>query len=393
MNSFKIIFKKELTDFLRDKKTLIFTILLPVLVFPAIFKVMSITMENTTTEATKEINIAIDGNINSGLIPVLEQQESIFIKEFDNPYEALKNGDLQLILKIPDDFDRKVSLGETPLLEILIDDESQKSTIASSIVQQISTLYSQDLIKQKLSAQGIDPSILEPYKVEIKSGLNKDGSTNEFSTMILSMLPSLIIIFMISPTISMAADLGAGEKERNTFEPLLSTSVSRNSILFGKIASMFVVALVALVLSVSSYVFSMKNFMGNGQEFNISLTPQSIALMIIFAILVLIAVCAIEMALSIYARSEKEAGTYLSGILMPVFILGYLPMMMDAKSISFVMFNVPITNVVCVMKEFLVGIFNIQHILVTAGWNIVYIVLAILFVRYMFSREEVIFRA
>ncbi|MGL4773049.1 MAG: ABC transporter permease [Clostridium sp.] len=393
MSNFKFIFKKELTDFLRDKKTLIFTILLPILVFPAIFKVMSITMENTTTEATKEINIAIDGSKNTGLLPVLEQQGNIFIKDFDEPYQALKNGDLQLILKIPEDFDKKIAMGENPTMEILIDDESQKSTIASSIVQQISTAYSQELVKQKLSAQGIDPSILEPYKVEVKSGLSKDGSTNEFSTMILSMLPSLIIIFMISPTISMAADLGAGEKERNTFEPLLSTSVSRNAILFGKLASIFVVALVALILSVSSYVFSMKNFMGSGAEFNISLTPQSIALMIGFALLVLVAVCAIEMALSIYARSEKEAGTYLSGIIMPVFILGYLPMMMDAKSISFVMFNVPITNVVCVMKEFLVGIFDIQHILVTAGWNIVYIILAILFVRYMFSREEVIFRA
>lgn len=393
MNSFFIIFKKELKDFLRDKKTLIFTILLPVLVFPAIFKVMSLTMEDTTSSATKEINISIEGSTNSQLISVLEQQSNIFIKNYDDPYQALKDGKIQLILQIPNDFDKKVALGENPTLSILFDDESQKSMIASSVLQQISEAYSKDLIKQKLSAQGIDSKILEPYKVETKSGVSKDGESNEFTSMILNMLPSLIIIFMLSPTIAMAADLGAGEKERNTFEPLLSTSVNRNAILFGKIASIFVVALVALVLSVTSYVLSMNGFMASGENLNINLSIDSIVIIVLFAILVLIAVCALEISLSIYARSEKEAGSYLSGVIMPAFILAYLPMMMDAKSIGFVMFNVPITNVVCVMKEALVGIFNIQHLLITAGWNIFYIILAVIFVKYMFSREEVIFRS
>lgn len=109
-------------------------------------------------------------------------------------------------------------------------------------------------------------------------------------------------------------------------------------------------------------------------------------------ILYTITLAALQMAVSLYARSSKEAGTYLSGVMTPTMLLSYLPMMMDSKSIKFVFFNIPITNAACLMKKFMVGIFNIQHIGIVLGWYTLYVFATILFAKYMFSKEEVIFR-
>ena len=75
----------------------------------------------------------------------------------------------------------------------------------------------------------------------------------------MSMLPSLIAIFMISSTTGMASDLGAGEKERFTFEPLLSTSVNRSSIITGKIVALCTVAFISLLANIFVMTFSFKN--------------------------------------------------------------------------------------------------------------------------------------
>ena len=78
---------------------------------------------------------------------------------------------------------------------------------------------------------------------------------------------------------------------------------------------------------------------------------------------------------------------------MPMMILSFIPMFLDAKSINEVFFHIPIINSVCVIKEAMVGIFNTQHILFVLGWQIVYVIAAVVGAKIMFSREEVVFRS
>jgi len=91
-------------------------------------------------------------------------------------------------------------------------------------------------------------------------------------------------------------------------------------------------------------------------------------------------------------RSFKEAQTYLTPLTVIAFIPVYATYMLDGKNIDSYYFNIPLANVVCLMKEFLSGIFNIQHMMITFGWIFVYIIASVLLARYMFSREQVVFR-
>ncbi|AYE34381.1 ABC transporter permease [Clostridium septicum] len=394
MSNFFTVLKKELLDIFRDKKTLVFTLILPILLYPLMFKFMSSSIEKTQKDAEKEINIVIEGDSNSLMAKTLTSLENIKTHTVDSPTESLKKGDIQLIVKIPENFDKDMLEGKQSSIELLIDEESNKSMIASNMVNSIYDKYKDNIVQARLSENGIDPSILKPFEVEIKSGINVDNNeVNGMASMLLTMIPTLIVILMISSTVGMAADLGAGEKERFTFEPLLSTSAKRNSLLWGKIAALCTVSFISLSANLVVMILSMQKFMSFGStELSFNLDPITVIGILVICILLLITLCSMQISVSLYARSTKEANSYLVATTMPTMLLAFIPYMMDAKSINPVFFNIPITNSICLMKEFVVGIFDIKHIVIVLAWHIVYIVAAIIFAKFMFSREEVIFR-
>ena len=394
MSNFITVLKKELLDIVRDRKTLVFTLILPILIYPLMFKFMSSSMEKAQTDIEKEINIYIEGDTESLMAKTITALENVKTPEVESPTEALKNGDIQLIINIPENFDENIAAGKNDTIDLLIDEESNKSMIASSFVNDIYDNYKNTIVEQRLTANRIDPSILKPFEVNVKSGINADNeNVNGVASMLLTMIPTLIVILMVSSTVGMAADLGAGEKERFTFEPLLSTSAKRYSLLWGKVTALCTVSFIALIANLAAMVFSMQKFMSFGEgniEFN--LEPATILGMLVVGCLVLVTLSALQISVSIYARSTKEANSYLAAITMPTMILSFLPYMMDAKGINPAFFNIPITNAICLMKEFTVGIFDVKHIAIVIGWHLVYIVASIMFAKFMFSREEVIFR-
>lgn len=394
MSNFITVLKKELLDIVRDRKTLVFTLILPILIYPLMFKFMSSSMEQAQTDVQKEINIYIEGDTDSLMAKTITALENVKTPEVESPTEALKNGDIQLIINIPENFDENIAAGKNDTIDLLIDEESNKSMIASSFVNDIYDNYKNTIVEQRLTANGIDPSILKPFEVNVKSGINTDNDNiNGVASMLLTMIPTLIVILMVSSTVGMAADLGAGEKERFTFEPLLSTSAKRSSLLWGKITALCTVSFLALIANLAAMVFSMQKFMSFGEEsINFNLEPATILGMLVVGCLVLVTLSALQISVSIYARSTKEANSYLAAITMPTMILSFLPYMMDAKGINPAFFNIPITNAICLMKEFTVGIFDVKHIAIVIGWHLVYIVASIMFAKFMFSKEEVIFR-
>ncbi|MCI6189525.1 MAG: ABC transporter permease, partial [Clostridium sp.] len=334
MSNFFTILKKELIDIIRDRKTIAFTILLPILIYPVLFQVMSVTMKSSQEDAKKEINIVINGDKDSNLSKLLTSQENIKEKNYDNPKKALKDGDLQLIINIPSNVDEEIESGNSVDLEILIDDQSEKSTIAGSMVESLINDYSKSIVESRLSELNVDSKILNPINIETKSGINEDGTNNSNANTILGMIPALIVIMLLSPTMGLAADLGAGEKERGTFEPLLSTSVNRNSILWGKITTISIVSVLTLLLSMVSLLVSFKGFVnsvteGIGESINLNINIITILFIILFCIFIIIFMSTLQVVISISARSTKEANTYLSGLIIPIMILAFIPIYMD----------------------------------------------------------------
>ncbi len=389
MNSFWIIFKKELMDIFRDKKTLVFTILLPIILYPAMFKIIDSTMKDTTKSIEKNITIAYKGSESSSVYLMLKKLNNITIDNTGNSNEKLKKGKISLIIETPEDFDLKISNKTEATIKIIYDRDSNKSALASSLIKDNLDNYNKSIVYDRLNENGIDTNILTPFQVKEETLNNQDDNAIAFG--ILSILPTILIIFMISPTIGIAADLVAGEKERNTFEALLSTSVGRMSIFWGKLMAISSVAFITLIITLTSMIASMLYIFSI--EGKLSIPIVAFGVIGIVSLFVLISLSSIEISISMFARSMKEANTYLGGFIIPVMILTYIPFMMDSKNIGFLFFNIPIVNAVVVMKEAISGVFNPTHIAVVLSWHIVYVIATVFLAKFMFSKEEVVFRS
>ncbi|MDT8716769.1 ABC transporter permease [Clostridium sp. 19966] len=391
MNNFLVVLKKELIDIFRDKKTIIFSLLLPILIYPAMFGIMDYAMKDSQN-AIQKLSVGIVDSGKSQIENVLENSGKFKTETTGDLNKELKSGKISAIIQIPDNFDTDVSNEKSTNIKIIYDETSTNSMSASDSIKAFLNTYYNEIVNQRIEKRGLDKNIITPFTVDTVSNNSKaQNDDGGISTFILGFIPTMIIIFIFVPTMAVCADLGAGEKERQTLEPLLTTSASRSAIMWGKVAATSVVGFITLIVSLIAMFMSI-NFVFSGAAKAVHLNILSAILIAVFSLIILITIASIEIAISIYARSTKEANSYLGGLVIVVFILAYLPYMMDAKSIKFLYFNVPITNVVCVMKEFMVGMYNITHILVVAAWVLVYIAASVVFASAMFNREKIISR-
>lgn len=392
MSNLIVILKKELKDIFRDKKTIIFTLLLPIVIYPALFALMDFSIKDSAKKIEEGIKIGLVDKGNSEIAMKIKNDKRFIVSKSDNIDEELKKGNITAIIEIPDDFNSKVKEEKSSGIKIIYDEASNMSLISVERIKGYLEEYSKKIVDSRIEKRGLDKELINPFKIEAVTNNKDNKESNPIGTALANMLPTFILLFMFMPTMGVSADLGAGEKERGTLEPLLSTAVKRSSILWGKVSAIVVVAFIALMVTVSAMLVSLNVLFDNASK-SLSLNPISVLLILVFCILFLIALASVEMAVSIFSRSMKEANSYLTGLMVVSMIFIYIPMMMDSKSIKSAYFNVPITNIVCIIKEFTVGIYNVGHILVVLAWVVLYIAIAISFARYMFKREEVVFRA
>lgn len=391
MRGLGIVFKKELKDLFRDKKTVIVGIILPLLIFPIMFGFIGKSITSTTKKVDENLKIAIIDNSKSPLGNYLKAQKNMDVVASNDIKKDVQDGKVYIGIVIPDDFENKIRMEKTTELKLILDDSSQTSMLAMGKINALIDGYSKEIVKARLINKNIDVSILNPISIKQESAAKEAGGEGK---QLLSMLiPLFIIIYALSSAMPAAIDLGAGEKERGTLEPLLTTQASRMNLLFGKLFAITLMGLIGTVASMTGLGIAYKvtpNMFGG--KMSLVLPINAIILIGLCSLLVTMIFGAIELTVSIYARSFKEAQTYLTPLMIVGMVAVYGTMAIDIKDVSVRMFNIPITNIALIIKEFIGGIYNPLHMGITFGWTAAYILGSILFARYMFSREEVIFR-
>lgn len=389
-----LIFKKELADLFRDKKTMMTSLLVPLIIFPLMFYFMNSAMQNIVKK--EEYKIAVNDKSNSSIIEYLKAKEdlNISIMEKDEAEEKIKDGEYLVYINIPDKFEESLKDNKSVDVEVMYDNSSQTSNMAYSKVNQYIMELSKEIVAKNLNAKGIDLSILTPISVKENSIVEDEKGAG---MMIMSMIiPLFIVLYCVTGPMPAAIDLGAGEKERGTLEPLLTTKVGRMSILYGKLFAITIMGILTAVAAIIGLIISIKinpEMFGGGEgTVGVMLSTQSIIIIFIFTVLTSMIFGALQLAISIYARSFKEAQTYITPLTILAIIPTFLMYMVDVKNIDMIYFHIPIANVMAILKEVTLGIINIQHIIMVFGWSIVYIAISIFVTRHMFNKENVIFR-
>lgn len=396
MNSMSwLVFQKEIKDLFRDRKAFLSAVLLPIFLLPLIMYVFGSSLASNSNAVKEGLKIAIVGNQNSSIEKVLKQDKSIQIVKVEDTKEALKSEEIYLYLDIPDDLDSKIdSKDGSANLKIYYDNTSQKSQIALSTIEAIINQYSNQKVSQRLSALKVDNNLLNPIKIEpVGVGIENQDEAHAMQFLAI-LLPMFVLMYAAQGGAAAATDLAAGEKERSSLEPLLSTKASRSSILIGKLGAITVMGILSTISGFIGFLVAMllpnSLLMTDG---GMVLKTNAIIVIVVLAILITLSFSALQLAVSVFAKSFKESQTYLGFLTFAPMIISYATMYLDTKGTSLVLYNVPILNAVLVMKEVIFGVYDSIHLALTFGWSIVYIVLAVLLARYMFNREDVLFRS
>jgi sodium transport system permease protein len=391
-----LIFRKETREMLRDKRVLSSAVFGPIFLI-LLFLVLFGFLQETLSKK-KGQSLAI----------VAASKESTFVK-------ALTAADLFDIRYVPDAKigEEKVRTGaERALLEVVseagigdgsigvtklrltMDPDNQGAPIVAGRLEGFIRKVSSSTLAAIMETQGLSKDLAEPIQLERKE-VKKEKAV--VGSMILGLLPYLIVIWAFYGGMSIVSDLAAGEKEKNTLETLLIAPVSRVQIAMGKYWALFMVCLASSLTSlVAVLVVGSLNLPMTKGLFpeGVNLNPVAL-LATLGALLPLVAMFAgILLAISAYARNNREAQTHLTLVsfivIMPAVFSQFIGFTDLGK--QWWIHLVPVLNTAGVLREALLGKFEPAAFGMTVGSSLVLAYLAILLTVKLFNREEVLAR-
>ncbi len=399
------VYKKELKELLRDKKTLMFVVALPVLIFPIIFAVMAFISSQAALEADQKVNTYVI--INGEYAP--EFTNKVFYhKSFElykgsktfNTIEELKAGvtagDIDMGIYLPSNAEDTLDSGEQSKWEVVFNDAKSINFLFDR-VKELAQEYSDVLQAKKLKSFGIEESthkaILTPIEVVKVDTADKRENLGE---KIGGFLPYLLIPLVLMGATYPAIDLGAGEKERGTLETLLLTPITRTELVLGK----FITLLTTSIASTTITVVSMGCWVAVALAFAdldfIKTAFSTLAvtdLLMIFVLLLPLAAIfsSLALAISIYARTFKEAQNYMAPLSMGVFfpiIISIMPNMELTAKTAFI----PVTNVALAIKDIIKGTVDYTFVGLIFLATVLIAGALLAFCVKWFNREDVLFR-
>jgi sodium transport system permease protein len=396
-----IVLRKEVKDLLRDRRTIISSILLPMILIPVINIVMGGGIQKFEKDMNENVMVALSRSSNSPeareLVQerILSKNPNIVLVDAEDPVKALENNEIRCILEIENSYAEKLEDGQPIQITLQYDESKTKSQAAADIVSRAIDKFSEEVVEERIAALGLDPDFLQPVQVERKNLAPNDMGNN---MMLQMMLPFMISILVAVGGIPAATDLVAGEKERNTFEPLLTTMPDRGSLLLGKylaVTLFSMVSLVAILVGLSIGYIINPNSLTIGidtQLQGISLDPLAVVLALLITVALGMTFSGIQIALSTIAKSYKEAQTYLSFLMLAAMVPGYATMFMQASDLSPVMFVMPVMNTVAAFKMILGGSINYFNLVLALVTSIIFVILTLMFAASLFKKEKVMFR-
>lgn len=359
------IFRKELIDSIRDRRTLFAMVVIPLVMFPVLIGISSRMMMSQIKKAqekTLKVGLVTNGSA-AGLKDMLAGSDRIQIIEGLDEAEGrslVEMDSLEAFIVVDDDFDEQIAGNKQGGIRLYYK-STEKSEIEYERVIGILEDFEKKLRKERFSSLGLDVSIIET--VDLRS-FNLASIKERLAGSIGGFLPYLFIIFCFTGSMYPAIDLAAGEKERGTLETLLTSPAGKFEILLGKFWVVVLTGIISASISIVGMyigVLQMKEIPAELMNSILGiLETRSIVLLLSLLLPLTCFFAGILLSLSIIAKSFKEAQSILTPLMIVVIVpafIGLLPgMELDGKTAL-----IPILNVSLATKSIIAG--NIQPLL------------------------------
>jgi len=391
----KLIFIKELVGTIRDKRTIIAMIIIPLIFYPLLFTGISYFSKigSIKSEEAKSKIVIYGAEFAPQLVKYLQDSEKIEILIIEDGFpNKLQNGDIQAVLVIPSDFKYKIEQEKPGKLILKYDTTEAKSRVAQKRVNQIIEKYKGEILLQRISRLNLKEEFLTPLILQEENIATAEKIAGSFLALL---LPYLIIILIFAGAMHTAVDITAGEKERGTIATLLVSQVSRLEIVLGKCLAVMLISFTSMVLGLLGLTLAFllgASIAGGieGMNFGISINTIFLLFLVLFPLVGLAS--AVLVMVGIFARNIREASNYITPIYMLTVFLGVISIS-QGMELSGKMFLVPILNSSFVFKELLMGKICWNHIILTFSANMIIAGFALLGATRLFTKEEVLFRS
>jgi sodium transport system permease protein len=389
LKSLPTIYRKEMLDTIRDRRTLISMVAVPALAIPLMFTVIGAFMNRMTKKAGEEaVTVAVHGADRlPGLLNALAGARCRFVEKRDLKAAVLNKEIAAGVEPVP---------GPGGAIEVRIysDRSRQASEVASRNIREALGVLKENTVKFKVRSLGLPDTVMNPFTVK-----SVNLSPEKMAGMLWgSMLGYVVVLLMFSGGMYPAIDLTAGEKERRTLEVYLSSPAGRDEIILGKILATTTAVFCTALLSITSLVVSFRyssfgKLDKNMQEMigNIPLDGRTLALVLVSLLPTAIMAASLMIGIALMAKSFKEAQSYLTPLIMAVvfpLIIGMLPGLQLTPALALI----PLFNICQLIKEIFQGDFSRTAFFVTLAANFAYAALAFFGAVRVFKNEKVLFR-
>lgn len=387
----KTIWIKELRETLRDRKTIIVMVVLPLVLYPMIFLGLSqATMMQQSSIEGQQMTLGVAG---APLPPELEGRlealEHTEIRRVEDPQLAIASGEVLAALEARDGTIAALARGDQATLDILFDGSDDHSREAERRLKSALNAFTDALRQERLEQRGIRAEYIEPVRVEAR---NVAPPERQGGWLLGQIIPLLVSMLMIGATFYPAIDLTAGEKERGTLQTLLTAPIPSGAIVAGKFLAVVTLALITGVMNLLSVALVAINIPLPDQvagEIAFDLGAGPLLLTLICLLLLGMMFGAVMMAVAVTAKSFKEAQNYLT----PLYIICIFPLMLSGLpgvELSSTTAVMPLINLALAIKQLLLGTVSVDLLLITFLSTLAWIALALVLAARVFRMESVL---
>lgn len=402
------VYRKELRDALRDRRTLVSMFLVPAVIMPAILFLFGTVTHHVVKSARAErAEIAVLGGGDSPAVrAAMEAREDWTVTDAPDDWrERIAQKRLRAVVEIPDGFSAAVAAGRPAEVVIHHHEGELKSGFALDELRSFFADMRDRELAGRLAERGLPKNFAKPFVIRADNVAppEKVGG-NTFG----GFIPYILILLSFTGVIYPAIDLMAGEKERGTLEALLCSPASRLDLVLGKFLLVLTVSLTTVACTLASMAVSLlaggfalggsakqlaaaaAGAAGGGAMPSIDFAGLAVGVALVLPLAVLFA--ALALAVSLFARTQKEAQTYLAPLVAVVIlpaVAGTLPGVELDASLALV----PVINVALVFKELVSGEWPWGMLALVFGSTCAYAAAALALCARMFSKETVLFRS
>jgi sodium transport system permease protein len=359
------VFKKEAVENARDRRTLANALLYGPLFGPVLFAaILAFVSAKELEKWEKPLELPVVGREHApNLVRFLEQQ-SVLIKPTPEDAEAaVRAQDADMVLRLAPEFGEAFRSGRPAPVDLLFDSsrqEAQKSVgRADALLQQ----YSRQIGLLRLQVRGINPEVAQAVTVQ-----RRDLSTPQSRAgLILAVLPYFLILSSFLGGMYLAIDTTTGERERQSLEPLLTNPVSREQIMLGKLVATTLYALLSSLISIAAFAVSIRFVPPGALGFELSLSWSAAALIGLIVAPVALLAATLQTIVAAFARTYREAMTYLQFLIIVPMIPSILIMLNPTKPVL-AMYATPLMGQSLLINQLVRGdVLSVTHVLVAVS--------------------------